>query len=636
MITPNEFMESIYMLGSTGDKPYNYMSGGVVEDHPFVIPPELLEDQHIQRHASASSVTSSAGMARSTPDLNSSRYKDLPPPPPSISTPDVRDVDRLAASESMRTLSARPSFTAPSYGGYEAPSSNDAVKDYGRPVSLQDGVALAATERERLRARSPRPTSVGETSYEFLSGRTSTTPQVSASRDSTPVIASSEQPTVPFTTAPNYAKPSPRPYAQEPLAPPPVLQARTSSQGLNLQAHMSASNPAQPQQPTPYRPNSAIPPEQGYGSTGVAPPRSPAPSTGSFDNASTRSGGGGGAPHLSVNELLQYSSQNLSFDKQVEEVMAMAPQYPRHVIEADLVYTGIVEITIERIVTGILPIQGMTYPKRQSTALAAHNASLRQDSASSSGSTAAFGSSQQDSYRGQSNSHPTYTQQSQYTQQQPSFSQPPQQHQQQYAAPPYNQQGYGQLHQSQPQYAHHALQQQQQQGYYGQQQQQQASAPHQPQPQYASIQQQYRPGNSAPSYPSYPTQSPQLAPGALYGQVPGRASTPSSSSSYDARAGSQRAGSGFSVLGPSQGGGGVGRMALEEQGRIGSGAVGVYSPGAGSGRPSMGGAPVPAPAPVGTVLDPFPGWEGGWPLALTSQLQKYSKAKREYEKTLGR
>ncbi|KAJ3262460.1 Syntaxin-binding protein 3 [Chytriomyces hyalinus] len=685
MITPNDFVESLTQLGEMNEPPYDFLQKNMPAEIPFLIPDDIDSPPTIARPLAAGPATMSEINLPST-SKSGETLKPLPAAP-SVSAPDLSAADHSAAMYNSSTNLTAPSFSTGSYRGPPAISSHTEapLQNYQPPPTLQE----QAAERDRARQGISRPSSV--ISYEGFGASTSASGAGNRGESSlrNTVSTNSTPPATAATidnyssTAPAYGQPASRPYSSS-------FQGRTSSMGA-YEAYGNQAPvhpPPPPQTPPPQlaaRPSSIVLDnyQSGYAAAGSgmanmnisapAPPRSPVPGPSEVAGTSRAK--------ATVHELLAYSSQNMQAQQKIDAVMAVAPpEYSREVIEADLLYTGIVEVTIDRIFSGVLPPQGMKYPKKQSTVLGQHTQQeqgevVRNDSISSNNSYASgisntynpanpanpysgVGGGYNPSAQTSSQHHQSYYQpQQQQQQQQPAATQGYYTQSQQYAPANYYS-------------AHQGQQQPASQGYYaapaGYNQPYQQQPYQQQRPQFVPIQQQYVPGSNTPQYVAANTyQNPANTYNQQYMTPPSMNDGRNSSNS------SQRTnGYGGSYLQQQQQQQlqnsrphtplqqqqqqqqySRSQMQLEESQQ-------VYGSSAGSGssarlssyeqpqvqtqRPpqqqqqQQAGPSAPAAVAGSAVSDPFPGWTGGWPLALTKQHQTYQREKQAYLRSLER
>ncbi|KAJ3241773.1 hypothetical protein HDU81_010417 [Chytriomyces hyalinus] len=685
MITPNDFVESITQLGEMNEPPYDFLQKNMPAVIPFLIPDDIDSPPTIARPLTAGPATMSEINLPST-----SRGGETKPLPaaPSVSTPDLSAADHSAAMYNSSANLAGPSFSTGSYRGPPVISSQTEapLQTYQPPPTLQE----QAAERDRARQGKSRPSSVisyegfgMSTSASGAGNRGESSLRNTVSTNSTPPATAATIDNY-ISTAPAYGQPASRPYASS-------FQGRTSSMGAyDAYGNQAPVHPPPPPQTPPpqlaARPSSVVLDnyQSGYTTAGSgmanmninapAPSRSPVPGPSEVVGQSRAK--------ATVSELLAYSSQNMQAQQKIDAVMAVAPtEYSREVIEADLMYTGIVEVTIDRIFSGVLPPQGMKYPKKQSTLLGQHTQEqggvVRNDSISSNNSYASGVSNTYNPanptspYSGVGGGYNPPAQSS--SQHQQSYYQPQQQqqqqHQQQQQQQPAATQGYytqSQQYAPANYYSGHQGQQSANQGYYAapagyNQPYQQQQSYQQQRPQFVPIQQQFVPGSSTPQYVAANTyQNPSTA----YSNSQQYMTPPSMNDGRNSSNSSQRAnGYGGSYLQQQQQQMQNSRphtplqpqqqysrsqIQLEESqpvygssaGSSGSARLSSYDQPQQPQRPQQPQQQqtVPsAPAVAGSaVSDPFPGWTGGWPLALTKQHQTYQREKQAYLRSLER
>ncbi|KAJ3231341.1 hypothetical protein HDU81_003860 [Chytriomyces hyalinus] len=360
MITPTDFVESLSQLGEMNAVPYDFLHRNIPGEIPFALlddigsPPTIagpIESvRTIEPLESVQTIESEISLNDDTGDDDSEKPL---PPPPSVSR---SSVDNHAKMTDVRAHSFAPPFHTGSYRGPStgSPQLDPPMLRYQTPPPQLHQPAI-----EQARTSSSRPSSIiSYESFGVVSNPRESSLQNSSSTNSRTVENYN-------STAPAHCQP------QSSLPPSTSFQGRASS--------MNSTNSSATQQPffqpiQPPTPENA-PPEsvarissvisQGYQSTHDMAAESVASVTittaGQSDSSSSVSDVGWisprARPSATVNELLALSSQNMALAEQVAAVMEMAPpEYSKQVIEADLKFTGTVEVTIERIFSGVLPV----------------------------------------------------------------------------------------------------------------------------------------------------------------------------------------------------------------------------------------------------------------------------------------
>ncbi|KAJ3257842.1 hypothetical protein HDU77_002527 [Chytriomyces hyalinus] len=374
MITPNEFVESLSQLGEMNAVPYDFLHRNIPAEVPFAILDDVGSPPTIARPIE-SALANEPDVSLNV-DTGDDDFEKPLPPPPDVSTPSV--VDNHANMTDSRANSFAPPFHTGSYRGPSIGSSqlDPPVSSYQTlPTQLQQPAI------EQAKKSSSRPSSI--ISYESFGAVSN--PRESSLRNSSSTNS---------RTVENYHSSVPaHPQPQSSLPPSTSFQSRGSSMNSNKSSATQQPMLQPTIQPPPLqnapsdsvsRLSSVI--SQDYQSSHVIVAAESAPAVnvttaGPSDPPLSSSEVGfilpRARPSATVNELLALSSQNMALAEQVAAVMEMAPpEYSKQVIEADLKFTGTVEVTIERIFCGVLPPQEMQYPTRQSTVVVQdmHNA----------------------------------------------------------------------------------------------------------------------------------------------------------------------------------------------------------------------------------------------------------------------